>query len=112
MLDDELLSRLQRKKLRATAGKLEEKRQLKLKKLRAQSQGASGAYASGASDQAIERAVRQLRKGVDTEQVLHQMANELTQKLLHQPTVQLREWIETSENFMTPSAHSVLESVE
>jgi hypothetical protein len=56
LLDDELLSRLQRKKLRATAGKLEEKRQLKLKKLRAQSQGASGAYASGASDQAIERA--------------------------------------------------------
>jgi len=38
----------------------------------------------------LDRAVRQLRNGKDAEAVLEQLARGLTNKLLHQPTIQLR----------------------
>jgi glutamyl-tRNA reductase len=41
-------------------------------------------------DQELERALRQLRGGADAEQLLGQLARNLTNKLLHEPTVQLR----------------------
>ncbi|MGE3318059.1 MAG: glutamyl-tRNA reductase [Candidatus Berkiella sp.] len=40
---------------------------------------------------ALNAAIGQLRKGEDPEQVLTQFAHQLTQKLLHQPTIQLRQ---------------------
>lgn len=39
----------------------------------------------------LEKALRHLRNGRDAEQVIQQLAHGLTNKLLHQPTVQLRE---------------------
>ena len=41
-------------------------------------------------DQELERALRQLRGGADAEQLLGQLARNLTNKLLHEPSVQLR----------------------
>lgn len=38
----------------------------------------------------LNAALRELRKGEDPEKVLTQFAHQLTQKLLHQPTIQLR----------------------
>ena len=41
-------------------------------------------------DQELERVLRQLRGGADAEQLLGQLARNLTNKLLHDPSVQLR----------------------
>ena len=41
-------------------------------------------------DQELERVLRQLRGGGDAEQLLGQLARNLTNKLLHDPSVQLR----------------------
>jgi len=41
-------------------------------------------------DQELEKAMRQLRKGKDAEEVLSQLARGLTNKMLHQPTIQMR----------------------
>jgi len=38
----------------------------------------------------LEHALRQLKNGKDAEQVMAQLANRLTNKMLHQPTVQMR----------------------
>ncbi len=42
------------------------------------------------AQQELEKSLRQLRNGKDAEEVLKRLANGLTNKLLHQPTVQLR----------------------
>jgi glutamyl-tRNA reductase len=42
-------------------------------------------------DQELERALRQLRGGANAEQLLGQLARNLTNKLLHEPSVQLRQ---------------------
>lgn len=42
------------------------------------------------AEQELDKALRQLRNGKDAEEVLRRLANGLTNKLLHQPTVQLR----------------------
>ena len=41
-------------------------------------------------DQELEKAMRQLRNGKDAEEVLTQLARGLTNKMLHQPTIQMR----------------------
>ncbi|WP_370279019.1 glutamyl-tRNA reductase [Pontibacterium sp.] len=41
-------------------------------------------------DQELEKAMRQLRNGKDAEEVLSQLARGLTNKMLHQPTIQMR----------------------
>ena len=41
-------------------------------------------------DQELEKALRQLRNGKSAEDVLNQLARGLTNKVLHQPTIQLR----------------------
>ncbi len=40
--------------------------------------------------QAIERALAQLRQGADPQQVIDRLANDLTKKLLHKPTLEMR----------------------
>lgn len=47
-------------------------------------------HAEALRDRELERALRQLRAGGDATQVLTLMARSLTNKLLHEPTVQLR----------------------
>ncbi len=44
-------------------------------------------------DQCLERALNQLQAGSDAELVLRRLANDLTNKLIHEPTIQLRELI-------------------
>jgi glutamyl-tRNA reductase len=54
------------------------------------------AFRDGATqlrDQCLERALSQLQAGSDAEFVIRRLANDLTNKLLHEPTVQLRQSI-------------------
>ena len=47
-------------------------------------------HAEALRDQELEKAVRQLRNGADSEQVLWHLARNLTNKLMHGPSVQMR----------------------
>jgi len=47
-------------------------------------------HAEALRDQELEKAVQQLRGGADSEQVLWQLARNLTNKLMHGPSVQLK----------------------
>lgn len=47
-------------------------------------------YAEGLRDQALDKALRDLQNGASPDKVLTQMANSLTNKLLHAPTHQLK----------------------
>ena len=38
----------------------------------------------------VKRALQQLRKGEDPHDVIHQLANRLTNKIVHTPTVELK----------------------
>ena len=40
--------------------------------------------------QAIEKALAQLAQSADPEQTMHRLANEITNKLLHKPTIEVR----------------------
>jgi len=48
-------------------------------------------HAESIRDQELEKALKRLNKGDDAEAVLKTLANMLTNKLIHQPTVQMRE---------------------
>jgi glutamyl-tRNA reductase len=48
-------------------------------------------YAENLRDEALQKALRDLEKGVDAEKVLQQMAYSLTNKLLHAPTKKLKQ---------------------
>ncbi len=48
-------------------------------------------HAEGLRDQELEKALKRLQKGDDAQAVVTTLANMLTNKLIHQPTVQMRE---------------------
>jgi glutamyl-tRNA reductase len=63
--------------------------------------------------QAIEKAVAQLRNQADPEEALQRLANEITNKLLHRPTIELRkalqandqERVELLKSLLSPDSH-------
>jgi glutamyl-tRNA reductase len=55
-------------------------------------------YAEDLRDQCLDRALNQLQTGSDAESVMRRFASDLTNKLLHQPTVSLREIISKNES--------------
>ena len=63
--------------------------------------------------QAIEKALAQLRQDADPEQVLQRLANEITNKLMHKPTIEMRkalqsedeERIQLLKSLITPDLH-------
>jgi glutamyl-tRNA reductase len=62
----------------------------------AASAGVIKEFRSGAEDlreQCLERALSQLDSGVDAELIIRKLANDLTNKILHQPTLYLRDFI-------------------
>ena len=59
------------------------------------------------SDYLLEKAKKQLQQGVDTEQVLKELARTLTNKLLHEPSRQLRQSGNDTENNLIEAARSL-----
>jgi glutamyl-tRNA reductase len=63
--------------------------------------------------QAIEKALAQLKQNVDAEQALQRLANEITSKLMHKPTIEMRkalqnedgERIQLLKSLITPDPH-------
>ena len=63
--------------------------------------------------QAIEKALAQLKHDVDAEQALQRLANEITSKLMHKPTIEMRkalqnedsERIQLLKSLLTPDPH-------
>jgi glutamyl-tRNA reductase len=63
--------------------------------------------------QAIEKALAQLKQDVDAEQALQRLANEITSKLMHKPTIEMRkalqnedgERIQLLKSLITPDPH-------
>jgi len=63
--------------------------------------------------QAIEKALAQLKQDVDAEQALQRLANEITSKLMHKPTIEMRkalqnedsERIQLLKSLLTPDPH-------
>jgi glutamyl-tRNA reductase len=49
-------------------------------------------------DELLERAMNQIQAGNDTEQVLKELANKLTNKLIHAPTSALKDAAEKQNN--------------
>jgi glutamyl-tRNA reductase len=47
--------------------------------------------------QAIEKALAQLRQDVDPEQALQRLANEITNKLMHKPTIEMRKALQNED---------------
>ena len=47
--------------------------------------------------QALEKALAQLKNNSDPEQVLQRLANEITNKLLHQPTIEMRKALQSDD---------------
>ena len=47
--------------------------------------------------QALEKALAQLKNNSDTEQVITRLANEITNKLLHQPTIEMRKALQSDD---------------
>ena len=47
--------------------------------------------------QAIEKALAQLKNNSDAEQVIQRLANEITNKLLHQPTIEMRKALQSDD---------------
>ncbi|MCP1672952.1 glutamyl-tRNA reductase [Natronocella acetinitrilica] len=60
-------------------------------------------------DHVLERALRRLRNGDAPEQALEYLANTLTNRLLHVPTIRLREAGERGEEELLDAARSLLE---
>ena len=63
--------------------------------------------------QAIEKALAQLRNQADPEEAMKRLANEITNKLMHKPTVELRKALQTDDQeriellklLLTPDSH-------
>ena len=47
--------------------------------------------------QAVEKALAQLKNNSDAEQVIQRLANEITNKLLHQPTIEMRKALQSDD---------------
>jgi glutamyl-tRNA reductase len=47
--------------------------------------------------QALEKALAQLKNNSDAEQVIKRLANEITNKLLHQPTIEMRKALQSDD---------------
>ena len=47
--------------------------------------------------QAIEKALAQLRNNTDPEQALQRLANEITNKLMHKPTIEMRKALQSDD---------------
>ena len=63
--------------------------------------------------QAIQKALSQLRQNTDPEQALQRLANEITNKLLHKPTIEMRKALQSDDeerirllkSLITPDSH-------
>jgi glutamyl-tRNA reductase len=63
--------------------------------------------------QAIEKALAQLKHDVDAEQALQRLANEITSKLMHKPTIEMRKALQNEDSdriqllksLLTPDPH-------
>ncbi len=60
-------------------------------------------------DQELERALKQLSKGKDAEQVLQQLARGLTNKLIHSPSVQLKKAAAQGRSELLELTHELFE---
>ena len=47
--------------------------------------------------QAIEKALAQIKNNADPEQALNRLANEITNKLMHKPTIEMRKALQTED---------------
>ncbi|NIP19210.1 MAG: glutamyl-tRNA reductase [Xanthomonadales bacterium] len=67
-------------------------------------------HAEESSDMLVERALRQVQAGKDPEQVIRQLANTLTHKILHIPSTRLRQAAEQQEYGILKAADWLFDS--
>ncbi|MFT6791587.1 MAG: glutamyl-tRNA reductase [Cellvibrionaceae bacterium] len=65
-------------------------------------------YADRLKDESLQKALKALQNGSDPQQVVQELANRLTNKLLHSPTQQLKQASETGQDHILAASQQIL----